>query len=90
MAQATAELSRVQPLFPLLTDTPAIFAEWQRLVTAHGVMGRNAHDARLVAAMNVHGLTHLLTFNTGHFTRYPGITALNPAVVAAPSPPPTP
>lgn len=88
-AQATAELARVQALFPLLADTPAIFPEWQRLVTAHAVMGRNAHDTRLVAAMIVHGLTHILTFNVGHFVRYPGIIALDPAAVTAPPPPPT-
>jgi predicted nucleic acid-binding protein len=90
VAQAAAELARVLALFPLLADTPAIFPEWQRLVTAHAVMGRNAHDARLVAAMAVHGLTHVLTFNVGHFTRFPGITALDLAVVAAPPPPPAP
>jgi predicted nucleic acid-binding protein len=89
-SQATAELSRVLALFPLLADTPAIFPEWHRLVTAHAVMGRNAHDARLVAAMMVHGLTHVLTFNVGDFARFPGIIALDPAVVAAPPPPPAP
>jgi hypothetical protein len=41
-AQAAAELARVQALFPLLADTPAIFPQWQRLVTAHAVLGRNA------------------------------------------------
>jgi predicted nucleic acid-binding protein len=89
-AQATAELVRVQSLFPLLADTPAVFPEWQRLVSAHGVMGRNAHDARLVAAMTVHGITHLLTFNMGHFARFSGITVLDPAVLAAPPTPPGP
>jgi predicted nucleic acid-binding protein len=86
--QAAAELARLQTLFPLLSDTPAIFPEWQRLVVAHQVSGKVAHDARLVAAMTVHGLTHILTFNTQDFARYPGITALDPAAVAAP--PPTP
>lgn len=78
-AQAAAEVSRMLRLFPLLDDSPAIFPEWQRLVTAHAVMGKNGHDARLVAAMLVHGVTHLLTFNTADFTRFPGITVLDPA-----------
>jgi hypothetical protein len=39
-AQATAELARVLALFPLHADTPAIFPEWQRLVTTHAVLGR--------------------------------------------------
>ena len=52
------------------------------------VIGKNAHDARLVAAMRVHGVTHLLTFNDQDFARYTGITVLTPAAVFAP--PPTP
>jgi hypothetical protein len=81
-AQAATELIRLQALFALFPDTPAIFPEWQRLVVAHEVMGRNAYDARLVAAMAVHGLTHLLTFNLADFARYSGITVLDPAAVA--------
>jgi hypothetical protein len=33
------------------------------------VIGAKVHDARLVAAMNVHGARRLLTFNAGDFTR---------------------
>lgn len=88
--QAVAELARLQALFPLLADTPAIFPEWQRLVLTHQVSGKNAHDARLVAAMTVHGVTHILTFNTRDFARYPGITTFDPAAVTAPPSPPTP
>jgi predicted nucleic acid-binding protein len=87
VAQAATELARMLRLFPLLDDSPAIFPEWQRLVTAHAVLGKNGHDARLVAAMLVHGVTHLLTFNTADFTRFRTITALDPAAV---SPPPVP
>ena len=36
----------------------------------HGVVGSKVHDARLVAAMNVHGVRRILTFNTDDFTRY--------------------
>jgi hypothetical protein len=82
--QAAPELARLKRLFPLLLDSPAIYAEWERLVTVHQVAGKNAHDARIVAAMIIHGVTHLLTFNTNDFTRYPGITALDPAIVASP------
>jgi predicted nucleic acid-binding protein len=87
VGQAAAELTRLQSLFPLLPDGPAVYPEWERLVTTHQVAGKNAHDARLVAAMAVHGITHLLTFNTPDFARYPGITALDPIAVASPPPP---
>ncbi len=82
--QAAAELARLQTLIPLLADTAAVFITWQHLVTTHNVLGKNAHDARLVAAMLVHGVSHLLTFNVADFSRFPGITVLDPATVAAP------
>jgi len=40
------------------------------------------HDARLVAAMNVHGVRRILTFNTDDFKRYQ-IEALHPSSVLA-------
>lgn len=85
--QAAAELARLEALFPLLPETPVILAEWRRLVAAYGVLGKNAHDARLVAAMLAHGLTHLLTFNVADFTRFAGITILDPSTVATPPSP---
>lgn len=85
--QADAELTRLETLFPLLPDSAAVFAEWWRLVVAHSVLGKNAHDARLVAAMRTHGVTHLLSFNVADFSRFPGITVLDPNAVTAPPPP---
>ncbi|MEK7832647.1 MAG: hypothetical protein AAB401_16260 [Acidobacteriota bacterium] len=41
-------------------------------------MGKPAHDARIVAAMKVHGIAHLLTFNVGDFKRFPNITVVSP------------
>ena len=77
-AEAHAEQTKALSLFALLPDTAAIFPEWQRLVVQHDAKCRNAHDARLVAAMSVHGVGHVLTFNGTDFTRYPGVTALDP------------
>jgi hypothetical protein len=37
------------------------------------------HDAKLVASMNVYGITHLLKFNVADFKRYRGITAFLPS-----------
>lgn len=76
--EAAREVVRLKALFPLLPDTAAIFPEWERLVSRHQVKGKEAHDARLVAAMLAHKVTHLLTFNTDDFKRYPQITAVNP------------
>ncbi len=75
------EMARFQSIFGVLHDSPSIFNEWQNLVTTYKVVGKNAHDARLVAAMIVHGISHLLTFNTQDFARYPMISVLDPATV---------
>jgi len=47
-------------------------------VINHGIAGKQAHDAHLVAIMKVHAVTSVLTFNVSHFRRFPGINALNP------------
>lgn len=52
------------------------------MVAAYACQGKVAHDARYVAAMRAHGLTHLLTFNGADFARFPGITVLDPHTVA--------
>jgi hypothetical protein len=38
------------------------------------------HDTRLMAAMNVHGIKRILTFNTGDFTCF-AVEAINPATL---------
>ena len=80
-AEAEAQVNRLKALFPLLLDIPAIYQEWERLVIAHAAIGVNVHDARLLAAMLAHNLTHILTFNTSDFTRYSEITAVHPKAV---------
>jgi predicted nucleic acid-binding protein len=39
----------------LLPDNLAIHEEWRRILVTHNVSGAQVHDARLVAAMHVHG-----------------------------------
>jgi predicted nucleic acid-binding protein len=77
--EAETELKRLKSLFPLLSDVPAIYPEWERLVIAYAVKGVQVHDARLVAVMRVHGLTHVLTFNVADFARYQEITTVRPS-----------
>jgi predicted nucleic acid-binding protein len=71
--------------FPLLAEIPDIYPAWKTLVAALGVIGKQVHDARLVAVCHVHGVTHLLTFNTSHFARLaefgPGVIVVDPASV---------
>jgi len=81
-AEVQAYLDGLRRLFPVLEETPTVFHEWNRIVRSDAVIGKTAHDARLVAAMTVHGLSHILTFNEGHFARFAGIVAINPSSLA--------
>jgi predicted nucleic acid-binding protein len=71
--------------FPLLAETPDVYPEWKALVGALAVIGKQVHDARLVAVCHVHAVTHLLTFNVSDFTRIagfgPGLVVVDPASV---------
>lgn len=79
-SDAEAKVAELLHQFPLLLETPAVFPEWLRLVGRHGIRGKQVHDARLVALLNVHGVPHLLTFNVDDFRPY-GTLAVSPEQV---------
>jgi predicted nucleic acid-binding protein len=81
-AAVAVELTRIKSMFELLPETPAIYPVWESLVIQYRVIGKPAHDARLVAAMKVHGLTAILTFDRTGFSRYAGIEVVHPADAA--------
>jgi predicted nucleic acid-binding protein len=81
LAETDRRVRIIERFYRFLPDTYAVHTEWRRLIVAHSVMGVQVHDARLVAAMNVHGIRHVLTFNVSDFNRYPGITAVHPQQV---------
>jgi len=72
------EVEKIERILTLLPDSPAAYSEWKRLVVKHSVLGAKVHDARLVAAMNVHHVGKLLTFNADDFIRY-GLQILHPS-----------
>jgi predicted nucleic acid-binding protein len=75
-----AEVNVIEETLTLLEDSFAVYVAWKRLVVQHQVRGVKVHDARLVAAMNAHGVQRILTFNTGDFSRFP-IEAIHPAAM---------
>lgn len=80
-AQTEKDLKSLESNFTVLPESPAIYPEWRRLVVEHSVIGKQVHDTRLVAAMNVHQIDSLLTFNIGDFTRFRTISIIDPAAV---------
>lgn len=81
VAQTDTEVAILEKTFTILPDVQAIYTEWRRLVVAHSVSGKQVHDTRLAAAMNIHKITHLLTFNTDDFKRFSNIILVNPTTV---------
>lgn len=84
-ADADAESVTIESLFDLIPESDQIFPAWKLIVQSTGVIGKQVHDARLIATCHVAGLTHILTFNVGHFQRFaslaPGIVVVDPASV---------
>lgn len=87
-AGAERLLRLIERVFSVLPDSPEIYLEWRRLVVTLNVSGFQVHDARLVAAMKVNDITHILTFNKADFTPYvrEGIVAVDPASVSGLTP----
>ena len=63
-------LQRLERLFLLLPDSADVYPVWRQLVVDYAVSGVQVHDARLVATMLVHDVTHILIFNRKDFIRY--------------------
>lgn len=77
-------LNQLIDRFPLLEDSPQIFLNWLDLVTTRNVKGKRTHDARIVAIMLTHEITHLLTFNVDDFTSMTKVIVVRPQDLAPP------
>ena len=77
---AEFELEELKKLFFVLPELP-LHEEWQRIVVQYRISGKSVHDARIVAAMSVHKIGKILTFNVQDFIRYTEISVLDPAHV---------
>lgn len=77
-----AQAAGFEAAFPLLVETPDIYPAWRALVEGLGILGKQVHDARLIAVCHVHQVTHMLTFNLSHFARMagfgPGVVVVDP------------
>jgi len=80
--QTLTEIEQILNQFPQLQETPEIFSYWLHLVTQYQLQGKRVHDARLVAVMLAHNVTHLLTFNPNDFRRINEIVVVDPQSMA--------
>lgn len=81
VTEAEREVRAIESGMSLLADSEAVYREWRTIVVQYAVSGVQVHDARLVAAMKVHGVSHILTLNVTDFDRYSGITVAHPIAV---------
>ena len=81
VAKTQAEIDQLLDQFPLLEDTPEVFQHWLALVISHTVMGKRVHDIRILAVMQTHAISHLLTFNVDDFPQPLGVTIVHPSGV---------
>ena len=77
--EARDEIVRLEGFLSILQESVDVYVEWKHLVVSHSVKGVQAHDARIVAAMNVYSIKQLLTFNVDDFKRYKDIDVIRPA-----------
>ena len=82
IAETDEHLKAIERTVTVLADNEHIYRVWRVLVVRHQVSGVQVHDARLAAAMQVHGITHILTLNQPDFIRYTRIFVVHPQNVA--------
>ena len=78
----------IEPFCTIVTEPDRMPAEFRRLLLQYSVVGKQVHDARLVAMMLVWQVDNILTLNDRNFRRYEpeGITILTPASILASNP----
>jgi len=73
-ALANAELLAARLEF--CEETESVSTRLRSLVRAHNWTGKKIHDANVVATMNAHGITRLVTDNPADFQAYRDITVI--------------
>jgi len=79
--QAARYVDRFQTLLRLLPETPDIFPAWRNLVLQQRLSGIHVHDSRIAAAMIVHQVPRILTFDVDDFKRYTKVSVVDPRSV---------
>jgi predicted nucleic acid-binding protein len=81
VAEAEREVQAIEQGMSLLPDSAAVYQEWREIIVKYGFRGFQVYDARLAAAMRVHGVSHILSLNVADFSRFEGLITLHPEQV---------
>lgn len=67
-----------QSRFSVAEDNPPVTERLLALMQQFAIGGKQVHDANIVATMQVNGIRHLLTHNTGDFARFSQLITVLP------------
>jgi predicted nucleic acid-binding protein len=73
MATAIANVRRFRTTFQIAVERPGLVDRLIHLLATHRAVGRQVHDANIVATMLDHGIQRLVTFNIADFQRFAGL-----------------
>ena len=76
------EIRNMLGYFRLLPEPTGVLEAWRQIMETRPVIGKRAHDVRLLAVLQVNAGSHLLTFNPSDFPKLSGITVAHPSQVA--------
>jgi predicted nucleic acid-binding protein len=78
----------IEPICAILDERATLAGELKRLVVQYSVVGKQVHDARLVAMMLTWQIDNILTLNERNFLRFvpEGIAVVSPASLISPGP----
>ena len=74
-------LRHLDRILTVLYDNPACYLQWRKFVVQHDVKGIQVHAARIAAAMQVHDVSRILTYNPRDFVRYGDIASVRPDAI---------
>jgi predicted nucleic acid-binding protein len=81
IGQVELQLRLLETRIRLLPDSMMVHARWREIVQQRAVHGHQVYDAKLVAAMEVHGIPAILTKNVRDFAQHGSVEAIDPANV---------
>ncbi|HEY0796825.1 MAG TPA: PIN domain-containing protein [Acidisarcina sp.] len=83
IAEADERARLIEAKLRFAPESEETHKEWRRIIVGANVSGIQVHDARLVAAMRIHKIQHLLTLNVKDFRRFGDIEVVSPHDVLA-------
>ncbi len=78
MAALIADVRSFESQFLVAEDGPAVTAQLLALLGSVPCLGKQVHDANIVATMLAHGIPRLLTHNVADFARFAGYITVLP------------